>query len=391
MSRYLSLLLCFVLLGSVATPAVGNAPRADTRTPGGSPAPARVEASRPGRLITLYADPVYKPYHVPVPAAVTQRLKGPGAQSATITVRYTGFSPEAQAAFQSAVDIWQTLINSPVVIKVDAYWTALGDGVLGSAGPCNYKINFTNSPAPDTWFPIALANSLAGSDLDTTSICNNSDPSGYDIRAQFNNTGIPWYTGTGTPGFGEYDLTSVVLHELGHGLGFTGSMASDGSTGSWGSGGSEPDYYDRFVVNGTGQLLISDFPNASAALLAQLTSDSIFWNGANAIKANSNTRPKLYAPATWSSGSSIAHLDEGTYAAGNANALMTPFLNNGESVHSPGPITLCLFKDLGWSVNASLLTSAPVTASAGPAPQFDPLDATTIFLPLIMRPADTAC
>ena len=42
---------------------------------------------------------------------------------------------------------------------------------------------------------------------------------------------------------------SVVLHELGHGLGFAGSMDVDGALGSWGLGTAFPIIYDRFVEN----------------------------------------------------------------------------------------------------------------------------------------------
>jgi hypothetical protein len=43
--------------------------------------------------------------------------------------------PQALAAFQLAVDIWEAQIESPVVIRVDAHYEPLDPGVLGSAGP----------------------------------------------------------------------------------------------------------------------------------------------------------------------------------------------------------------------------------------------------------------
>src|SRR5437764_13529779 len=69
-----------------------------------------------------------------------------GAQSATITVTYNGFTPEAQAAFQYAVEIWQTQITSPVAIDVVANWTPLGAGVLGAAGSHLIVRDFPNAP-----------------------------------------------------------------------------------------------------------------------------------------------------------------------------------------------------------------------------------------------------
>jgi hypothetical protein len=387
--RLLTPLLILVLVGSVAAPAVG-----DTALP----QPVRTPASRPGRLIELRADPTNRPYHVSVPAALAQKMKRPGAQSATITVNYNpGFTPEAQAAFQAAVDIWAALISSQVEIKVDAYWMGLGTGVLGSAGPCQFFRDFLNAPVSGAWYPVALANSMASSDLDPNGDCN-TVPGGYDIRARFNSNLGLWYLGTdGNTPNGQYDLMSVVLHELGHGLGFTGSMDSgppycSDSAGCWGDGNNpnNPFIYDKYVVNGANQVLIDSFPNNSAEMFAQFTSGNLFFNGPKTMQANNGNAAKLYAPATWSGGSSIAHLDEDTYLAGNANALMTPFLSDAESTHNPGPITLCMFKDMGWQVDTSLVTTLPVPL-AQPAGKFDPLTAPIIiFLPLVNR-TGTAC
>jgi hypothetical protein len=82
----------------------------------------------------------------------------------------------------------------------------------------------------------------------------------------------------------------------------------------------------------------------------------------------------LYAPASWSSGSSIAHLDETTFN-GTANALMTPFLNSAETYHNPGAVTRGIMKDMGWGVNTQqsiylpLVLSNPATPS-GPTPGY---------------------
>lgn len=89
------------------------------------------------------------------------------APTATINMTYTGFTPAAQSTFQYAVGIWESLIKSPVTIEVQANWTPLGvnelgQKIIGSAGPAELRYNFSNAPVADTWYPIALANSLAG-------------------------------------------------------------------------------------------------------------------------------------------------------------------------------------------------------------------------------------
>src|SRR5690348_1157352 len=54
-------------------------------------------------------------------------------QSTNIEVTYEGFTPQAQAAFQDAVDIWEAIIQTPVTIRIHARWVPLAAGVLGSA------------------------------------------------------------------------------------------------------------------------------------------------------------------------------------------------------------------------------------------------------------------
>src|SRR3972149_6150390 len=116
-------------------------------------------------------------------------------------------------------------------------------------------------------------------------------------------------------------------------------MASCGGA-DWGCWGTYPGIYDRFTENGIGTPLLS-FPNNSKALGDQLISGSVYFDGANADAANGGAPAKLYAPGTWSQGSSYSHLD--TIFDGTANALMTYSIAPGESVHSPGPVTLGIF------------------------------------------------
>ncbi|HEX7974940.1 MAG TPA: hypothetical protein VF498_11060 [Anaerolineales bacterium] len=283
--------------------------------------------------------------HVPAPQ---EYLPADAAPSANIHVSYNGnWNPNAKTAFQAAADIWEKLIVSPVTIEISATWedmNAIGPGVLGGASPSDLWTDFPGAPVANTWYPIALANKLAGSDL---------APGKADIDASFNSSFPNWYFGTdGNPRWDQYDFESVVLHELGHGLGFFGSMEVSGSNGSWGYGSGSPVIYDRFVVNGSGQSLLdsSKFPNGSSALAAQLTSGDIFFNGSHATSANNAKPPKLYAPNPWKQGSSYSHLDESSFPTASGNGLMTPQLANGESTHSPGGIALGLFEDIGWTL-----------------------------------------
>jgi hypothetical protein len=264
-----------------------------------------------------------------------------GERDVVISVTYNGFTTAAQIAFQYAVDIWASQLTSNVPILIDATWSDLPGNTLGSAGAEGFWYNFADAPNTNTYYPSALADKIAGYDL---------DPGYPDVVANFD-SGTDWYFGTdGNPSFNEFDFVSVVLHELGHGLGVQGSADKIGSSGSLGLGTfSYPIIYDVYVENGSG-LAITSFTNPSSTLGTQLTGNSLYWNGANALAGNAGISPRMYAPSSWEPGSSYSHLNESTYSEGNANSLMTPQIGYSEAIHSPGPIILGLMADIGWDV-----------------------------------------
>lgn len=296
----------------------------------------------PRRMVVVRGTHVNANTRIPAPP-----LAGNPA-TATFVVEYNGFTSEAQAAFQHAVDIWSSILVSSVPIHVTANWTALDPGVLGSAGASSIYRDFPNAPQAGTWYNVALAEKLAGTDLNQT-----TDP---DIVANFSSAVPNWYFGTdGNTPPGDFDLVTVVLHELGHGLTFIGSMDVTSGQGSWGEGTAFPFIYDRFAENGAGQSLLNTslFPNPSVALATQLQSNSVFFTGPEAVAANGGTPPPLYAPASWQQGSSFSHLDESTYPAGDPNSLMTPALDMAEAIHDPGPVALGMFRDMGWTTGST--------------------------------------
>ncbi len=290
--------------------------------------------SRPGWVWVVY-DPDAVPTYVPPPPDAGREM------TANIVVNYNGegWTPEAQAAFAYAVNIWGSLLASNITIVVDASFAPLGTNILGGAGATWFFRNFSPGVITNTFFPVALANKLVAEDLAVGD---------SDITATFNSAFTNWYFGTdGNPG-ASVDFVSVVLHELGHGLGFTGAMnISDGLGYSCFSVPCNPIIYDLFTENGAGTALL-DYPNGSVELAAQLTSGNIYFDAVNANSANAGSRVKLYAPNPWKPGSSYAHLDE--IFNGTANALMTYSLGSGEAVHHPGPVALGMLQDMGWSL-----------------------------------------
>ncbi len=82
-------------------------------------------------------------------------------------VTYNNFPAWAQRDIQAAIGIWAANFQSSVPIKVEDTWgRSTVYGLLGSARPGDYFNNFVNSPDPTLWYPSAMANALAGRDLD---------------------------------------------------------------------------------------------------------------------------------------------------------------------------------------------------------------------------------
>jgi hypothetical protein len=299
-----------------------------------------------------------------IPTKVPFEPRSVVSPAAVFVLNLQGFPPAAQAAFQRAADIWSAVLTSSVPITVDARFAALPAGVLGSAGANSSSRNFPNAPLANTWFPAALANKLNGIDR---------VPGLADIDAEFSSS-FSWYFGLdqNVPS-GQFDFVSTVLHELGHGLGFFGSEDVNGGIGSFGltAGGIlSPLVYDRHVFSGAGQALVA-LANPSAGVAAFYTSNNIFFRTppSLALRDEDLTEDvagpvKLYAPNPFEPGSSVSHLDEATFPPGDPNSLMTPFAGQQESDHNPGPLTLAMFQDMGWTVAGG----APPPPPPGPGP-----------------------
>ena len=255
-------------------------------------------------------------------------------QKSKFVVNYKNFPEWAKRDFQAAVDIWSANFSSAVPITIDATWgRSASYGVLGSARPGNYYSGFDGAPDQSLWYPSALANALGGKDL---------DPENPEMVIQVNSV-ANWNTrNDGSPRSNEYDLQSVFLHEMGHGLGF---LSTDSYDQFFGYGTIEqPTPYDAYAQLADGRRL-SDLPSPSIELGKALTS-TLVWAGPLGIAANGGQKPILYTPARYEEGSSVSHLDEATYANLGANSIMTPNLDAGEIFREPGTLLLAMMEDL---------------------------------------------
>lgn len=186
--------------------------------------------------------------------------------------------------FQYAGDIWGAILPSNVTIRVastfDALTCSASSAVLGSAGPIEVDADFAGAIVPGTWYHIALANKLAGVDL---------SPGNNDITARFNSSidnndnclaNTNWYYGLDGNEGPNVDLVAVVLHELGHGLGFSTLVSL--STGALFSG--MPDAYARFMLDNSTGLHWDEMTNAQRQASA-VNTGNVVWDGATVTAA----------------------------------------------------------------------------------------------------------
>ena len=310
----------------------------------------------------VYAGPATNSLQSPKPKVANLEKK------AKIIVKFNNFPEWTKIQLQAAVDVWAENFESKVPIHIEATWGRSSSySILGSARPGNYFANFAGAPDPSLWYPSALANALAGRDLD-------GDTPEMIITV---NSLADWYRGGGVgPSKTEYDLQSVMLHEMAHGLGFLSTSNYDEFFG-YGSI-DQPTPFDAYVQTGDGRRL-SDLPSPSLELGEALTS-KLVWSGANGIAANGGVKPLLHSPKKYEDGSSTSHLDENAFDNAGKNAVMSPNLAAGEVFHDPGPLLLAMMQDLRAKPPVGIAVGIPqivrnaeaLISDAGAIVKFDP-------------------
>lgn len=270
--------------------------------------------------------------------------------------------------FTEAARLWGQLINSSQTIVVEASFDPLtcsaNTGVLGSAGPMYVFRDFPGRPLPNVFYPGALADALSGADQGTK----------HDITAQFNSVvnGDPsclgrsyFYLGfdhklTGHNDGRSYiaDLLGVVLHELGHGLGFV-SVVDQNGAGITDSQNKQVylGVFEQFAYEESLNMYWSEMTDAQRVQSATSQSPggnaALVWNGqrvnANLARLTAGLSAgghlKLYAPPTFDASSSVSHWD----SSATPDLLMEPRYSSATGNHTD--LTTCALYDMGWAGN----------------------------------------
>jgi hypothetical protein len=181
-------------------------------------------------------------------------------------------------AFTYAANIWGATLTSNIPIVINAQMTALTctatSATLGSAGATSTFANFANAPKTNTNYSYALANKLANAYLGTLNAAQ--------ISANFNvnlgNTGCLdgsfWYLGLDNNHGANVDFITVLLHEMGHGVGF--QTFTNGSSGTYSSG--RPSIWDWYLL-GTATGLTWNNMTAAQRAASAISVNGLVWSG----------------------------------------------------------------------------------------------------------------
>ena len=240
-------------------------------------------------------------------------------------------------AFQHAANIWGSVLDSPVPIRIQAVFDPLActptAATLGAAAALQWSANFPGAEVPNTWYPMALANKLAGADL---------SPAADDLISLFNSNlngnpacvaGRSWYYGLDANHGINFDLVTVLLHEFGHGLGFANFVNEGTGASSLGL----RDIFSFYTLDTRTGKYWPQMTNAEI-VASSINHNRVVWDGLHVTDG---------VPGTWAPG--------------------TPLV----TVHSPVSSNLGTFR-IGLAAFGPAITSPGITANVVQA--LDPAD-----------------
>lgn len=318
-----------------------------------APAKHHVELVESSRQWTTYADSalprvadsvarVLRPGKGELNAAVRNGDNGHGRSSKfLLTLVDEPKRLDVRPAIEKAIYIMERAWTSKVPVRMRIQFKKFKRrNVLANGGGtlfCRIKTLF------DELVPIAAGEAVLERDLNG----DEDDKKKYDVLITINSEAA-WYPGTDghTPN-NRYDLVTVLLHEIYHNLIFTGGIFVDKRSDDHQVARVNREFitrFDAFLANNDGCAILGYLDDDKLKRRTKLSGERLL--------ANALVNDKLYfgfkgygklerlnAPRTFQPKSSIYHLDR---RVNGDDALMSPQLKRGFSIHAIGPKILAI-------------------------------------------------
>ena len=277
-------------------------------------------------------------------------------------------NPDALDTWNRAVAIWESVLDDNVVIEIDGDLAALDPGVLGATGSATFRAGFdvirnqvvadrdpadegflVGLPTSSQFTPILPPGFTYAGELSATKALlkalgfDMSSFSGADATITFSTGFAPDFDYDASDGIaaGKFDFEAIVVHEIGHALGFTSAvdvadfLRSQGSTGEL-----RPTVLDLFrMLPGAG----ATFFTTAARLITtgDLEPFMAFWDGTQDLM--------LSTGVVWGDGRQASHWKANELSGGNFIGIMDPTLSRGERAELTTN-DLRAFGLIGWDV-----------------------------------------
>jgi len=265
---------------------------------------------------------------------------------------------EVLSCFDEASNIITSLIVLKQPVRVRAKWdklisTEAGTTLLGSASP----LDFCAVDSSTALYPSALLHQLGGGD------CGK-----FDIECSFNSE-VHWNTDPRKTSLaeGETDLTSVILHEFMHGIGFSGLITeTKGHVLNTAALGTAVKFDDNICVLNANTNNVTQILGGQWSDLREPTTSSQLVYVVQTPESGERYAIPLYSPPNYEPGRSIYHLDIDR-EKDPENQLMLPDLPMGIVVRHPGPAALAIMQSIGYQLVRSN-DLGPSAETSSPAP-----------------------
>jgi len=233
--------------------------------------------------------------------------------------------------------------------------------IITNTGVCDISF-LASSNNPDStilgsggtyyWSDSGLTNGLAWDHI-TTGIDPYDGASDIEVTINFGKT---WYAGTDSTPAGQYDLASVILHEITHGFGIVSLISNTGAS-KIASG--VYSHWDSYMLTGTGGVYqVTGTPPAFNGLTTDLTGGrgGLFTVASTTVSTYGSQVP-IYTPTTYNSGGSLSHLA----STATGNPVMQYSIATGVSRRTYADYEISMLADINYSVSSD--QTAPVVTA----------------------------